>query len=261
MTPFLSDDQINQFDSDLSFDERSYKGTKISRRTTDGFVNATAMCKANGKVWSKYRESDRCQLYLDALEGSSGIRMFDLIEARQGYGGGTWVHPQVAIDLARWISAPFAVWMDGWFLEAVSEQTTVATEPVAALPEGMRSLEWFMGFTHRWNIKLDRRDMLHIKEAAQALALPPAGGSQSIYNDYPVSRLVLDIFGKRLNLEKLKTIGSRLSKMWRAEKGEKPMKHDQYVDGACRSVNSYPRDWAEPALKRLEDTEPDLFMM
>jgi len=29
--------------------------------------------------------------------------------------------PQVAVDLARWISAPFAVWMDGWFLESVQQ--------------------------------------------------------------------------------------------------------------------------------------------
>jgi hypothetical protein len=98
---------------------RSWNGTPISRRTTDGYVNATAMCKANNKQWSKYRESDRCQTYVDALAETSEIRMFDLIESRQGQGGGTWVHPQVAVDLARWISAPFAVWMDGWFLEAM----------------------------------------------------------------------------------------------------------------------------------------------
>ncbi len=39
---------------------RSWNGTPISRRITDGYVNATAMCKANRKQWSKYRESDRC---------------------------------------------------------------------------------------------------------------------------------------------------------------------------------------------------------
>ena len=70
------------------------------------------MCKANGKQWSKYRESDRCQTYLDALAETSEFRMFDLIESRRGPDGGTWVHPQVAVELARWISAPFAVWMD-----------------------------------------------------------------------------------------------------------------------------------------------------
>jgi hypothetical protein len=107
---------------------RSWNGTPISRRTTDGYVNATAMCRANGKQWSKYRESDRCQTYLDALAETSEIRMFDLIESRQGQGGGTWVHPQVAVDLARWISAPFAVWMDGWFLESIQQAQPTPVE-------------------------------------------------------------------------------------------------------------------------------------
>lgn len=37
---------------------------------------------------------------------------------------GTYVHPRLAIDLARWISPEFAVWMDGWFLDEVDSQTT-----------------------------------------------------------------------------------------------------------------------------------------
>jgi len=118
---------------------RSWNGTPISRRTTDGYVNATAMCRANGKQWSKYRESDRCQSYLDALAETSEIRMFDLIESRQGQGSGTWVHPQVAVDLARWISAPFAVWMDGWFLESI-QQAQPASVETTAVPQ-LRQVE------------------------------------------------------------------------------------------------------------------------
>jgi hypothetical protein len=87
------------------------------------------VCRANGKQWSKYRESERCQTYLDALAETSEIRMFDLIESRQGQGGGTWVHPQVAVDLARWISAPFAVWMDGWFLGEINRLAAKPANP------------------------------------------------------------------------------------------------------------------------------------
>ena len=70
---------------------RAWNGTSIARRTTDSYVNATAMCKANGKRWSDYRESDRCQQYLDALEGVTGISVHGLVESRSGGvdGGGT----------------------------------------------------------------------------------------------------------------------------------------------------------------------------
>jgi len=116
---------------------RAWNGTPISRRTTDGYVNATAMCKANGKRWKDYRESDRCQHYLDALESVAGIPVYGLVESRSGGAGGgnTWIHPQIAVDLARWISAPFAVWMDGWFLEEL-ERKSLAEEnqPLALSP-------------------------------------------------------------------------------------------------------------------------------
>ena len=62
---------------------RSSNGTSISRRTRDGYVNDTAIRRANGKQWPERRESDLCQSYLDALAATSGVRMFDLVESRQ----------------------------------------------------------------------------------------------------------------------------------------------------------------------------------
>ena len=131
---------------------------------------------------------------------------------------------------------------------------------VPALPEGVQKLEWLMGFCDRWDIELDERDRLHIKEHARTLALPPAGGTQSVFNDYPVSRLVQDLFGVVLNNKKYQAIGRALAKRWRLENdGADPKKHDQYVDGACRSVAHYPRDWAEPTLRRLQEADPEMF--
>jgi hypothetical protein len=62
---------------------RSSSGTSISRRTRDGYVNDTAIRRANGKQWPKYRESDLSKRYLDALAETSVIRMFGLVESRQ----------------------------------------------------------------------------------------------------------------------------------------------------------------------------------
>jgi len=116
---------------------RAWNGTPIARRTTDGFVNATAMCKANGKEWKHYFETDRAHRYLDALSGSVGIptdHLFRSITTGPNDRRGTWVHPQLAVDLARWISAPFAVWIDGWFLEEVERVSQVQDTQTPALP-------------------------------------------------------------------------------------------------------------------------------
>lgn len=107
-----------------SLDARVWAGTAIQRRLIDGYVNATAMCQANGKQWPHYRANDRTAQYLQALSRSLGIPM-DLLARSITTGPndlrGTWIHPRLAVDLARWISPAFAVWMDGWFLEAAAQ--------------------------------------------------------------------------------------------------------------------------------------------
>jgi len=239
---------------------RVYNNTRIERRTSDGYVNATAMCKANGKRWTDYRESDRCQQYLDALSQTTEIPVFDLIVSRQGNGGGTWVHPQVAVDLARWISAPFAVWMDGWFLEGLKQRTSQVQDTQAARRmEEQKSLDWLMSWGQRWGVTYDERDMLQIKSHAMSLALPAAGGGQSIYNDQPLSRLIFEQFKTNLPLSNLSRIGRLLSRRFRQAFDKEPPKHDQYVDGANRSVAHYPREWAIKQLEDMYREDPTLF--
>lgn len=131
------------------------------------------------------------------------------------------------------------------------------TQPV--LTQEQSNLEWVLGFSQRWGVQLDARDMLNIKQYALTLALPPAGGAQSIYNDAPVSRLVMELFGVVLPNKQLGKIGKHLAAIWRREKGVEPAAHDQYVEGANRSVNHYPRDWAEKVMKQLHDDQPELF--
>jgi hypothetical protein len=102
---------------------RAWHGTPIQRRESDGYVNATAMCKANGKHLPHYMANARTEAYIAALAPVVGIPTTALVESRQGGTPsmqGTWIHPRLAVDLARWISPAFAVWMDGWFLDTIA---------------------------------------------------------------------------------------------------------------------------------------------
>jgi hypothetical protein len=123
---------------------RAWNGCAIQRRQSDGFVNATAMCRAGGKRWTLYSANDRTRQYICALAGSLGLQI-PCAAAEVGFptsgipgliqvikGGrpdlqGTWIHPRLAVDLARWISPSFAVWMDGWFLEALGVLSPLPT--------------------------------------------------------------------------------------------------------------------------------------
>jgi hypothetical protein len=102
---------------------RVWNATTIRQRVSDGYVNATAMCRANGKHLPHYRANERTAQYLQALSTSVGIPTYLLIESittGPNEQRGTWVHPRLAIDLARWISPSFAVRMDGWFLDWIN---------------------------------------------------------------------------------------------------------------------------------------------
>jgi hypothetical protein len=102
---------------------RTWNDAPITRRDSDGYADATAMCQANGKLWGHYRETQRTTDYITALADATGLQPAQLVLSVKGgpaHLQGTWIHPRLAVDLARWISPAFAVWMDGWFLEALS---------------------------------------------------------------------------------------------------------------------------------------------
>jgi hypothetical protein len=109
-------------------DFRIWNGVEIHRSPADGYVNATAMCHAGQRRWNHYQANDRTKSYIAALAAVTGFPatgIGGLIRSIQGGRPelqGTWIHPRLAVDLARWISPAFAVWMDGWFLEVVQAQ-------------------------------------------------------------------------------------------------------------------------------------------
>jgi hypothetical protein len=237
-------------------DVRIWNGTPISRRTIDGYVNATAVCRANGKQWSKYRESERCQTYLDALAETSEIRMFDLIESRQGQGGGTWVHPQVAVDLARWISAPFAVWMDGWFLGEINRLAAKPANPQPPISgtNVLNLLKESVDFIRDLGC-FDDRDKILFSDLARNNAmrvnsdflLPPGDEEMTISDAY------MELFQGRLARNKASTVGKFVANNYRQQFDKEPPTRIQYVDGAPRKVKSYKKSWLLETLKLFKE--------
>lgn len=125
----------------LGLESRTWNGVEIQRRPSDGFVNATAMCKANGREWFTYARAERTKEYIAALATVLGSPqncgdLIQTITTGPNHLRGTWVHPRIAVDLARWISPAFAVWMDGWFLESLIPRITADPTPAPApLPQ------------------------------------------------------------------------------------------------------------------------------
>lgn len=107
----------------LALIPHDYRGELIPQRATDGYINATAMCKAAGKSFADYNRLASTQDFLNELSSEVGIPITELIQIVGGgtpHLQGTWVHPQVSIHLAQWASPRFAVRVSQWVLEWMS---------------------------------------------------------------------------------------------------------------------------------------------
>jgi len=79
--------------------------------TDNGWFGATAAAERYGKTPHEWLRLPATQDYLRALERKYGKIPF-LKTKRGQHGGGTWLHPKLAVRFAQWLDADFAVWCD-----------------------------------------------------------------------------------------------------------------------------------------------------
>jgi len=115
----------------LNLIQHKVQNSIVEQRASDGYINATAMCKAAGKLFGHYRENATTKEFLDALATDIGIPISGLVQSVKGGSDpqGTWVHPQLAIHLAQWLSPQFAVNVSKWVFDWMSGKGQPATLP------------------------------------------------------------------------------------------------------------------------------------
>ncbi|PTV65588.1 KilA-N domain-containing protein [Pseudomonas putida] len=105
----------------------TYQGQPV-RFTADGWLHATKIAERFGKRVDHWLDNAETLEYFRALDEHLAGRESEILDTRiSGYvktsrarvdrGGGTWLHPKLAVFFARWLSAKFAVWCD----ERISE--------------------------------------------------------------------------------------------------------------------------------------------
>jgi len=95
------------------------------QRQEDGYINATSLCKSVGREFHTWNRSKTTIAFIKELSYDTQICGTDLIQIQQGgepHLQGTWVHPQVAINLAQWLSPKFAVQVSKWVQEWITKK-------------------------------------------------------------------------------------------------------------------------------------------
>lgn len=83
------------------------------RFSGDGWFDATVAAGKFGKEPAQWLRLPDTIRYIEALEGRYGkITYVKTSRARKDRGGGTWLHPKLAVRFARWLSVDFEIWCD-----------------------------------------------------------------------------------------------------------------------------------------------------
>ena len=88
----------------------------VEQRKLDGYINATALTSAYKLASGKRRDvsewlsNKRTQESLKHLSSKTDIPVIELYQVFQGSpetGGGTWIHPKLAVRFGIWLSDEF----------------------------------------------------------------------------------------------------------------------------------------------------------
>lgn len=108
-----------------------YNGSPITfQKGSSVMVNATEMAKPFGKLAKDWLSNKSTKEFLSTLSSVRTIPLTDLVEIKQGGNKeqGTWMHEDVALEFARWLSPAFAIWCNDRIKELLQYGMT-ATQP------------------------------------------------------------------------------------------------------------------------------------
>jgi len=113
--------EINKEDIIIKSFTLTLNDVVIVSRSEDKYINATQLCQAGGKKFSHWYSLDTTKKLINVLETNAGIPALDLVKTNVGgLHLGSWIHPDLAIQLAQWISPEFALQVSSWIRQLLT---------------------------------------------------------------------------------------------------------------------------------------------
>lgn len=93
----------------------SYDGNEVTFKTINGttYINATEMAKHFNRRPNDYLSLMSANELVSAITRKTGKSENQLVIKKTGmpaFGGGVWLHEDIAIDFAQWLSIDFKLW-------------------------------------------------------------------------------------------------------------------------------------------------------
>jgi hypothetical protein len=111
-------EEIKDDDDKEHYSNITLNNIVITSRPIDHYVNATQLCQAGGKLFKDWFRLESTKELIDELSADGGILPSALVETKRGGNDkskqGSWIHPDLSIQLAQWISPKFAIQVSKW---------------------------------------------------------------------------------------------------------------------------------------------------
>lgn len=122
----------------------NYNGNNITFQLGNGdvMINATEMAKAFGKTPKDYLRTQSAQELINALSVRLKCLTADLVKVVQGGDiQGTWLHEDIALDFAQWLSVDFKLWCNDRIKELIKTGVTTISDEDEAIYNAMNILQ------------------------------------------------------------------------------------------------------------------------
>lgn len=148
----------------------SYEGTPITFECGAGvMINATQMAKRFGKEPTHWLKNQQTDNYLKTLSKLRNRSLADLVRVtRGGDNPGTWMHEDVAMEFARWLSPAFAIWTNDRIKELLRDGVTTTATDDQTIAKAMAILQSRLEEAKRETARL-RESELEAQAEAQFL--------------------------------------------------------------------------------------------
>lgn len=121
-----------------------YNGSPVSFQKGDSvMVNATEMAKPFGKLAKDWLSNKSTNEFLASLSAVRRIPLTGLVIVKQGGNSeqGTWMHEDVALEFARWLSPAFAIWCNDRIKELLTTGVATMSNDDEAIAYAMNVLQ------------------------------------------------------------------------------------------------------------------------
>ena len=124
----------------------SYNGSSISFFSGKNvMVNATEMAKSFGKTAKDWLRTNASLEFINSLSAVRQICPSQLVVVKKGnsneFEQGTWMHEDVALEFARWLSPTFAIWCNDRIKELLTQGVTTVNDDDATILHAMQVLQ------------------------------------------------------------------------------------------------------------------------